>query len=256
MVFMPAQKASAQPAPVSKERLSQALQQAAKADDYAWLRANQPETKNNDFFSPLIHDVDILFDSIGSGFTNFRHWLDRLLNKRKPTLASDSKEPLANTDTRWLLYGLAGVVVIGAIVFLWRTRPGMSEPTEVSSSAVPTVDLNKESVLASDLPEEEWLRLAQDLLAKNEPRLAVRAMYLSNLSYLGSQNFIRIAKSKSNSIYERELRLRPRGNGLAVPFAQSNRRFERTWYGFHDATPEVVAAFQEDVEALRQNAKV
>lgn len=80
-------------------------------------------------------------------------------------------------------------------------------------------------------------------------------MYLSNLSFLGSQRFIQIARSKTNAIYERELRLRPHSTELAVPFAQSNRGFERAWYGFHEVTPEFVDAFQQNVEALRQHAK-
>jgi hypothetical protein len=81
-------------------------------------------------------------------------------------------------------------------------------------------------------------------------------MYLANLSFLGAQRLLQIARSKSNSIYERELRLRPRGIELSLPFTHANRSFERAWYGFHEVTPEFVAAFQQDVEALRRHAKV
>ncbi len=125
----------------------------------------------------------------------------------------------------------------------------------MTASTIQAPDLNRENVLASDLPEDEWLRLANELLGRGELRLAVRALYLSNLAFLGARRLIRIARSKSNSIYERELRLRPHGNELLAPFAQSNRNFECAWYGFHEVTPEFVDAFQQDVEALRQNAK-
>ena len=117
-------------------------------------------------------------------------------------------------------------------------------------------DLNRENLLASDLPEDEWMRLAHELLGRGELRLAVRALYLSNLAFLGSRRLIQIARSKSNSIYERELRLRPHGNELSASFIQSNRNFEWAWYGFHEVTPEFVEAFQQNVEALRQHAQV
>jgi hypothetical protein len=97
--------------------------------------------------------------------------------------------------------------------------------------------------------------MARELLAKGELRLGVRALYLSNLSYLGGEQFIHIARSKSNAIYERELRLRPGSTEVSTPFAQSNRSFERVWYGFHEVTPELVEGFQQNVEAIRRHAK-
>jgi hypothetical protein len=258
LTFAPTKRLSAEDlsGSVSKEKLAHAIQRAERSDDYAWLRAHQPNAANEDsFFAHLVHDIDRLADTVGSWFSDFRRWVSRLLEKNKPQIAPESKGRPASGDVRWLMYSLAAVVVVGVLVFLWRSSISPADPILSSSAATQTPDLNKENVLASDLPEEEWLRLARELLDQGELRLAIRAMYLSNLSYLGSQRFIQVARAKSNSIYERELRLRPRGNELSVPFAQSNRSFERAWYGFHEVTPEFVDTFQQSVEALRQHAK-
>jgi hypothetical protein len=240
---------------VSKEQLSQAVQQAAKSDDYLWLRTEKPSNQNDDsFFARFSRDISKVSDTVSSWFSNFRRWLSRITVKTRV----DSPEPagrLVSGNVRWLLYALAGLVLVAAVVFMWRSQLKSDGPIVVSSAAVQSPDLNRENVLASDLPEEEWLRMARELLNQGDLRLAIRAMYLSNLSYLGSQRFIQIAKSKSNAIYERELRLRPRGDVLSVPFTQSNRNFERAWYGFHQVTLEFVDAFKQDVEALRQHVK-
>lgn len=242
---------------VSKAKLSQALEQAAKNEDYSWLKAKRPEKAvQSAFFGRLNRDLDNIFDALHSWFSNLKRWLGQRFEKNKPKPEFEPTVKPASGEVRWLLYALAAVVVLSAVVFLWRSRIGATEPVALTSSAAHTPDLNTENVLASDLPEEEWLRLARELLQRGELRLAVRAMYLANLSFLGAQRLLQIARSKSNSIYERELRLRPRGIELSLPFTHANRSFERAWYGFHEVTPEFVAAFQQDVEALRRHAKV
>lgn len=241
---------------VSKEEFSRALESAKKSDDYDWLRAKQVSKNEDTFVGRLDRDINDIFNKVGSWITDVRDWLRRLFAKTRPEAPNELGERATSAgDVRWLLYALAAFVSVAAVIVVWRSRVKTEEPSSISSATLETPDLKKENMLASDLPEEEWLRLARELLAQGELRLAVRAMYLSNLSYLGSQQFIQIARAKSNAIYERELRLRPRGSEVSTPFAQSNRSFERAWYGFHEVTPEFVDLFQQDVEAIRQHAK-
>jgi hypothetical protein len=242
---------------VSHEQLSKALQKAEESDDYRWLRVRTATgTRPGDsIFRGLAQGIDDVERAIKSWFSSVGKWLRRMLERSQGGSPTDPKAPAAGLDVRLLLYGLGALVLVAAVVFVLRTMKETQAPNLVSSSEGKAPDWNKDSVMASDLPEEEWLRMAREFLAKGEPRLAVRAMYLSNLSYLGAQEFIRIARAKSNSIYERELRLRPRGSEVSGPFAHSNRNFERAWYGFHEVTPEFVDRFEQDVEAIRQHAK-
>ena len=242
---------------VSKEQLARAVEKNAQSADYAWLRAQQAAKLGEDtFFARLDRDIDNIFKTVGSWFSSVRDWLERLFNRVRPdSPRAQEQHPANGGDVRWLLYALGALALLAAVIVVWRSRAKGDEPSSISSATIQPPDLNKENVLASDLPEEEWLRLARELLAQGELRLAVRAMYLSNLSYLGSQQFIQIARSKTNSIYERELRLRPRGSEVSPSFTQSNRSFERAWYGFHEVTPEFVEMFQQNVEAIREHAK-
>ena len=114
-------------------------------------------------------------------------------------------------------------------------------------------DLTDETVLASELPEDEWLRLAQELLGRGERRLALRAYYLSTLSALGTRGLLAVARHKSNRDYLLELRRRARDR-VAVPeaFARNVGRFERVWYGAHGADDALLADFQADRERVMQ----
>ena len=73
-----------------------------------------------------------------------------------------------------------------------------------------TPDLADETLLASQLPEDEWLRLARDFGDAANHRLALRAFYLSILAGLGERGLLAIARHKSNRDYLLELRRRAR----------------------------------------------
>jgi hypothetical protein len=242
---------------LSQEELSKALNTASQNEEYDWMRTRyQPPNGADDaFLKRLAQDLRSVGRTVKSWFSGLLDFLRNLFKKLNPASDPEASPDPLKKGVQWLLYVAGALVLLAAVAVLLRSIGKREQPPILASNQTNTHDLTQENVLASDLPEEEWLGLARDFLAKGELRLAVRAMYLSNLAYLGAQQFIRIAGSKSNSIYEREVRQRPRGAETFRPFSHSNRSFERVWYGFHEVTPEFVALFQQDVEAIRSYAK-
>ena len=117
---------------------------------------------------------------------------------------------------------------------------------------MPLPDLADETVTASQLPENEWLKLARDLMGKGELRLALRALYLASLAHLAQRELIRIARFKSNRDYEQELRRRARAlPELQAAFTDNTSLFDRAWYGLHDVTQEVLQRFQANLERIK-----
>src|SRR5260370_22616195 len=115
----------------------------------------------------------------------------------------------------------------------------------------PAPDVADESVGAERLPEDGWMKLGRELLARGDLRLAMRAFYLASLAHLAAKNLVTVAKFKSNLDYERELRRR----GHALPelpplFSENVSVFDRVWYGRHEATEELVNRFIVRVERL------
>ena len=121
-------------------------------------------------------------------------------------------------------------------------------------SAMPQLspDLNDQDVAADQLPEDEWLKLARDLLQRGELRLAMRAFYLATLAHLASRNLITLAKYKSNYEYGRELQRRAHALPTVTQLFDENvAAFDRAWYGLHDVDRGILDEFASKVEKIK-----
>ena len=115
------------------------------------------------------------------------------------------------------------------------------------------VDL-KGDVIASELPEDEWLRLAREALERGDLRLALRAAYLANLAWLGGAGFVAISRFKSNRDYEREVRLRSRSDEITALLRSNREVFESAWYGDEDKTPADLEDMQRNLAKMMELA--
>ena len=132
-----------------------------------------------------------------------------------------------------IICGLIIAVALIALRILGRSKKNKPVPT---GSAMPVApNLKSETIVADELPEDQWLLLAHRKLEEGEPRLALRALFLAALSLLDAQRLIIVRRSKSNSDYETELRRR-RSAELTELFRGNRRLFERCWYGDHPVT--------------------
>src|SRR5205807_153072 len=155
---------------------------------------------------------------------------------------------------QFLLWVLAAAAIAGIAVFLYRmVRDRQRKENLIASEPIqPTPDLTDENVGAEQLPEDGWTRLARELLARGEWRLALRAFLLASLAHLAGRNLIALAKFKSNRDYERELQRR----GHAFPqllalFGENVSAFDQSWYGRQEVSRELVSQFAANVERMR-----
>jgi hypothetical protein len=118
------------------------------------------------------------------------------------------------------------------------------------------VDITRDDVDATLLPEDGWLRLARELIEKGDLRLALRALYLATLTCLAGQNLITVARYKSDREYEVELRRRSHARPLLpAVFAENRSLFESAWYGLHEVTPAIMEQFSRNQEQIRTDAQ-
>jgi hypothetical protein len=131
----------------------------------------------------------------------------------------------------------------------------LRKPKPVSRAAAlaaPPVDLNSLQLLADQKLLDEWLQLAHECRARQEYRLALRALYLAGLAYLADQSLISIHRGKSNLDYSRELRRKARGQPeLLATFADNVQVFERTWYGMYDVDLSTLDRFETNVTGMK-----
>jgi len=154
-----------------------------------------------------------------------------------------------------LIVAVLAVLAIVAKFIHSRLKEASEDADEDGADAAMQAqpDLSEETTTADQLPEEGWLGMAADLLAKGEYRLALRAMYLACLAGLGQREMVKITRAKSNHDYVLELRRRSHAApGLLAPFEENVGVFETAWYGMHDVTLDTVNHFRDNQQRMYQ----
>lgn len=239
------------------DSLKQAIDHAAQSEDYGWLRP--PDTKaEKGFLADIRNKVGARMKAVQDGmqdlYRRFDYWLRNLLNHNQQNFENKPLTKRPGLELRWIL-GVMAVLICGVIIALFiRTRsPRILDPAPAPTAAV-AADVMNEEILPSDVNHEEWLRLASEYLENNQTRLAARAFYLANLSFLGQLSLLNLSLTKSNKLYERELARQPKSAALTAPFAACNRLYERAWYGMRELGTDQVELLKGAADQLRQHA--
>jgi hypothetical protein len=190
---------------------------------------------------------------VGRWIDRFINWLGEKLKSMLPGLGGNEPGP-DSRKLRILLYTLLATVALVLAWLLWQTRRSRkraraAQATPVAASAV---ELTSADLQADEQPLDQWLQLARECIARQEFRLALRALYLAGLAYLGERSLISIQRSKSNQDYARELRRKSRATPeLVAVFVHNMGVFERTWYGMHDVDIGIVEQFESNLAKMR-----
>ena len=181
-------------------------------------------------------------------------WLKEKIFGRNKTVRAEGRSGTAwMTSLQALIFVLLALAACAVAILFYRVWRQRRRRVIVAGALVsPAPDLADESVSASELPEDDWLKLARELLGRGELRLALRALYLASLAHLARREMIRVAKFKSNRDYEQELRRRARAlPDLQAAFAENVGIFDRVWYGLHEVTQEALERFQINLETIK-----
>lgn len=243
---------------VSPTELDRTIGEVIQQRKYSWRmpRDAAPEEPSQPNF--LTEFFDKVGKMIRDAIRDFFDWLGRMLSKLFRGFRPRGSLPSSNLDwamlSQMLLYLLVAVVLSALAILLyrlWRNRRPKAETIQAEAIQV-VPDLTDENVGAEQLPEDGWTKLARELLARGELRLALRAFYLASLAHLAERNLINLARFKSNADYRRELGRRAHAfPALLETFADNVRVFDRVWYGTHAADGETVTQFASNVERIK-----
>jgi Domain of unknown function (DUF4129) len=256
---------TAQPAPptsppaVSIEQLNHAIDDVIHRPEFTWRlpRPPRPPENNPNWF---IRATQAFLDAtvrgarqVGRWIDQFVTWLGDKLKSMLPGFGGNHPGPDSRM-LRALLYSLLVAVAVLLGWLLWRTvRSGKRTRALVATAvAAPAVELNEADLEAGHQPLDQWLQLARDCMARQELRLALRALYLASLAYLAERSLISIQRGKSNQDYARELRGKTRATPeLLAVFVQNMRVFERSWYGLHLVDRGILEQFESNLQKMR-----
>ena len=228
---------------VPPQALNDALNRILQDRRYAWRLPRPKETLDDSVLGGIARYIQSVFKTIRDWADKVMDWVKRIFDKLFPPRDPSSSDFQGWGDVafriRFLLFALLAVVLILiAYIFLRMWRVGRQPDAEaIRATVTARPDVTDEETTADQYPEEEWMVLARELAGRQEWRLAVRALFLAMLARMAAQEWIRIARFKSNRDYREELRRRARM--LPEPlelFAQNVGIYESTWYGMHEAT--------------------
>lgn len=262
----PAQENSPSPPPSSPApslqpaELDKSIEEVIRKTEYTWRFPREHTPKNEESKGFLGKFIEDSVKAIGSGIKAAFDWAEKvwkwITGGKNPNPTPNNFDWLSpiNALLVVLLVLCAGLLIWLAIK-IWKRYRAAEEQPRTAQAVAPMPDLNDENLAANQLPEDEWSRIARELLQRGEWRLALRALYLASLAHLASRNLVTITRSKSNQEYLRELDRRAH----AVPevsqlFSQNVSMFDRIWYGLHAVDQEIVEAFAGNVERIKTQA--
>ncbi len=246
---------------VSSQNLDKAILSEIQHPKYKWkLPKEHPQL--NDASRP--HFIQKLIDWIKSIINWIKEKVKAIANWIRNLFKSSPNPDIKDTSTWFdkLTAGKAIVILLSVIVLVvlfsilakynFFRRIKNEQKEEVDTNTPP--DIKDENITADQLPDDEWVVMAKDLLNKGEKTLALRAYFLSILSHLGQKKLITIKLFKTNRDYLNEVinktHVFPM---LSTPFSQNVKLFEYAWYGLHDVTNEILEKFINNLEIIKTN---
>lgn len=247
------------PAAANATELDQRIGEVLERREYAWRSPREPEptTERKSVVGKWLDGIGASADkqlkSLGRQVGRVFRWIRNAFNPPQISTPSGPSIDWLGLSKAVLIF-LGIVIVVGAIWLLIPVLRKKRRAQPIVADEVIMPDLRSEEVIADQLPEDGWVRLAREHAARGELVLAIRASWLAGLAHLGRREFIRIARFKSNRDYDRELRRRARDrDALLSAFDANLLSFERCWYGQHEATLEHLQQFEGNLERIRQS---
>jgi hypothetical protein len=250
-----AQPVRSQPLATTAEELDRSIGETITKPEFSWRMSRDEAGNEAGKKTPNAFDrfLSRAYHAITTWWRDLLDWLDRLLPR--PSGPISSSDNSGGIFSRGVLEIALAVLCAVLLIFLAkrvRDRIVQSRQAPVSPPLPRAIDLTQESVTADQLPEDEWLKLALDMIEQREWRLAMRALFLAGLAHLSRQGVIALARHKSNREYQMELRRRvPAQSALQEAFARNLREVERAWYGEHEVDAVLLETFQHNLEIIR-----
>jgi hypothetical protein len=246
LAFIPSLAAAADTA-----RYDSAVEQVLQRPGYEWSQREAAVGSPRE--TPLRKVLDAIGNAIGAAARAIADWLKALFGTQQEQPNGPSPGTVATVGA--ILATVLATGLLAYILMRYRRKSVSSPAVTATATATPAVDVASDDVTPDQLPEDEWLRLSDELLRRGEHRLALRALFLAALAQLHRDGLISLGRHKTNLEYERELARRARAYPAVRPaFTHVVMAVERCWYGRSPADESVIAQVRGSLPNLRAHA--
>lgn len=252
-------------APATTEALANAIEATLQEKEYQWRLPRQALDEEAADRGWLVTVMNDLTDSIERGLKSATQSIDDFFRKlfegdRSSSRSSPMPDAAAAGQGIGTIAKVLFVMIVAGllawIIFRMVSESRRRQPASLEELApAGSIDLESDQIVATQLPEDEWMKLAREQISKGEHRLAVRALFLASLSHLGERGLLGVARFKSNHDYRRELDLKARSlPEIRSAFGENVGLFERAWYGLHEIGRDAIDRFTSNYERITHQA--
>jgi hypothetical protein len=231
---------------IDPQKLDRSIEDVVHRREFAWRSPQQQAEPDGRWVSWVRSAVAM----VQRGWDYVKKLIDEWFKPKQEKESAGGQAPLTRRMMALLIGLVVALIVAAGVAFYLRKRTPVVAAKAVA--AVPVVNLADDSVTADQLPESSWMQLADEWIAKGDLRLAMRALHLAGLNYLGQRGLISIRKWKTGLDYRRELERRARSKPV-VPqiFSDNCARFEAVWYGFNPTNRDLVGYFAYQLSEIK-----
>ena len=157
---------------IDPQRLDRTISEVIRRREFAWRtpRPAGPEPQGR-WVGWVRSALDTVAKGVAWVMEQIRNWF-----RRKPDENSGKKPATERPPIEiWIALVAIALLAAGVAAFIAGRRRKAIVAQPVKLAAAP-IDLADESVTADQMPESSWLQLAEELLAKGDCRLALRAL--------------------------------------------------------------------------------
>lgn len=239
---------------ISPTQLDHSIEQVIQSREFTWRNPRASSGDESKWVGWVRGVLNMIDRFISAVIKTISDWL----NPHQPQEADQPGSPVTPRALKAAVGILIAVIAGAAIAFFLRRRAPVTKAVAVTTAA--SINLADESVTADQLPESQWLQLADELLTHGDFRLALRALHLAGLNYLGERNLVSIRKWKTGLEYRREVERRARAKSQVAPavapvFSSNVDLFERGWYGRYPVDREMIDLFTARLSEIRNHAR-
>ncbi len=248
---------------IDDQRIEQAVKDVFRDPNLSWslpvvVKRKPPSNAFLAFTESVATKSGDLWDRFVKAWQDLVSRIRKLISGDEPDLDKNARDAKTNSKDVWGLIALFSAILAAGVFFalLRARRLAPTVAVEARPAPAPPLDLSREDVQADEQPEDEWVQLALDYRRAGNLRFAIRALYLSILSNLAAAKLISLARGKSNLDYSREFQRRARRLSPELPerLRQNVGLFERSWYGSHSVTEEMLDEFERNLKFLKTRA--
>ncbi len=244
-------------------QLAKAISEVSKGNLYRWRYKNKKNKKEKKGL--IFQMIEDLRKTLGKWLKPLGKFIRKIVKRIddfiRKLIFSEKGSADKPTESFWadlwpkiIILITVFIFLLGVIYLFWLHHKDKITVVRTPKRKIP--DIMEEDLDATELKEDEWLKMGEELMARGELTLALRSIFLAILSFFHRNSYLVFERSKTNYNYLSEIAGNSDNNAhLLDSFRACIEIFERSWYGRYPVTMDILERFKAYQHGIMGNKR-